>query len=87
MLHFKKYFTYILQGHYLLSLHQMSHAIKMEAKDNIQYGYCDFLFCNMQKYYLQNLHILPRSTYGYVHHSLFYRTYCIFRRIYIIQQL
>jgi len=25
--------------------------------------------------------------YGYVHHSLFYRTYCIFRRIYIIQQL
>ena len=23
----------------------------------------------------------------YVHHSLFYRTYCIFRRVYIIQQL
>jgi len=25
--------------------------------------------------------------YGYVHHTLFYRTYCIFRRLYIIQQL
>jgi hypothetical protein len=24
---------------------------------------------------------------GYVHHPLFYRTYCIFRRLYIIQQL
>jgi len=28
-----------------------------------------------------------RQQYGYVHHSLFYITYCIFRRIYIIQQL
>jgi len=28
-----------------------------------------------------------RQQYGYVHHSLFYRTYCVFRRIYIIQQL
>jgi hypothetical protein len=28
-----------------------------------------------------------RQQYGYVHYSLFYRTYCIFRRIYIIQKL
>jgi hypothetical protein len=27
-----------------------------------------------------------RQQYRYVHHSLFYRTYCIFRRIYIINK-
>jgi len=32
-------------------------------------------------------HDSNRQQYGYVHHSLFYRTYCIFCRIYIIQQL
>jgi len=35
----------------------------------------------------QLFHDSSRQQYGYVHHSLFYRTYCIFRRIYIIQQL
>jgi hypothetical protein len=30
-------------------------------------------------------HHSSRQQYGYVHHSLFYRTYCIFCRIYIIQ--
>jgi hypothetical protein len=35
----------------------------------------------------QLFHENSRQQYGYVHHSLFYRTYCIFRRIYIIQQL
>jgi len=28
-----------------------------------------------------------RQQYGYIHYLLFYRTYSIFRRIYIIQQL
>jgi hypothetical protein len=32
-------------------------------------------------------HDSSRQQYGYVHHSLFYRTYCISRRMYIIQQL
>jgi len=32
-------------------------------------------------------HNSNRQQYRYVHYSLFYRTYCIFRRIYIIQQL
>jgi uncharacterized short protein YbdD (DUF466 family) len=35
----------------------------------------------------QLFHDSSRQQYGYVHHSLFYATYCIFRRIYIIQQL
>jgi hypothetical protein len=32
----------------------------------------------------QPLHDSNRQQYGYVHHALFYSTYCIFRRIYII---
>jgi hypothetical protein len=32
-------------------------------------------------------HNSNRQQYGYEHYSLFYRTYCIFHRIYIIQQL
>jgi len=32
----------------------------------------------------QLFHDSSRQQYGYVHHSLSYRTYCIFRRIYII---
>jgi len=32
-------------------------------------------------------HDSRRQHYGYVHNPLFYRTYCIFRRIYIIQKL
>jgi hypothetical protein len=35
----------------------------------------------------QLFHYTSRQQYGYIHHSLFYRTYWIFRRIYIIQQL
>ena len=35
----------------------------------------------------QYFHDSSRQQYRYVHHSLIYRTYCIFRRIYIIQQL
>jgi len=35
----------------------------------------------------QLFHYTSRQQYGYVHHSLFYRTCCIFRRIYITQQL
>jgi len=35
----------------------------------------------------QLFHDSSRQQYGYVHHSLFYRTYWIFRKIYIIQQL
>jgi len=35
----------------------------------------------------QLFHDSSRQQYGYVHHSLFYITYCIFRIIYIIQQL
>ena len=38
-------------------------------------------------YQFQLFHDSSRQQYGYVHHSSFYRTYCIFRRIYIIQQL
>jgi hypothetical protein len=38
-------------------------------------------------YQFQLFHESSRQQYGYVHHSLFYRTYCIFRKIYIIQQL
>jgi len=33
----------------------------------------------------QLFHDSSRQQYGYVNHSLFYRTYCIFRRIYIIK--
>jgi hypothetical protein len=33
---------------------------------------------------LHLFHDSSRQQYGYIHHSLFYRTYCIFRRIYII---
>jgi len=32
----------------------------------------------------QLFHDSSRQQYGYVYHSLFHRTYCIFRRIYII---
>jgi hypothetical protein len=35
----------------------------------------------------QLFHDSSRQQYGYVHHSLFHRTYCIWRRMYIIQQL
>jgi len=35
----------------------------------------------------QLFHNSSRQQYGYVRHSLFYRPYCIFPRIYIIQQL
>jgi len=35
----------------------------------------------------QLFHDSSRQQYGYVHHSFFYRTYCIFCRIYVIQQL
>ena len=35
----------------------------------------------------QLFHDSSRQQYGYVDHSLFYRTYFIFRRMYIIQQL
>jgi hypothetical protein len=33
----------------------------------------------------QLFHDSKRQQYGYVNHSLFYRIYCIFRRIYIIK--
>ena len=33
----------------------------------------------------QLFHDRNRQQYAYVHHSLFYRTYCIFRRIHIIK--
>jgi hypothetical protein len=35
----------------------------------------------------QLFHNSNRQQYRYVHYSLFYKTYCNFRRIYIIQQL
>jgi hypothetical protein len=33
----------------------------------------------------QLFHDSSRQQYGYVHHSFFYRTYCIFRKVYIVQ--
>jgi len=45
-----------------------------------------FCYINPKKMHmLQNLfYLTDRQQYGYVHNLLFYRIYCIFRRIYII---